>query len=196
MNNRILTMLADEWEEYADEHILLMRCVNAFSRTKFEFVHVIKDELCGIPQQVRFRHGVQFMDDIDLENPDSAKWLDEQLNGVGYDGLDDFVQQTSPEKVDLRVKPDGAPDRYKNPTYIVDMMLLASLLIEVSDDPGIPMPKEEALRLVKSITGKEYKESNPCTTRFAFSSIWTEHFVAGVPVLIWMSCSGLVSSRK
>ena len=158
MNNRIVTMLADEWEEYADEHILLMRCVNAFSRTKFEFVHVIKDELCGIPQQVRFRHGVQFMDDIDLENPDSAKWLDVQLNGVGYDGLDDFVQQTSPEKVDLRVKPDGAPDRYKNPTYIVDMMLLASLLIEVSDDPGIPMPKEEALRLVKSITGKEYKE--------------------------------------
>ena len=49
MNNRIVTMLADEWEEYADEHILLMRCVNAFSRTKFEFVHVIKDELCGIP---------------------------------------------------------------------------------------------------------------------------------------------------
>lgn len=157
MSKNVFVGIAGEWDERADEHILVTRSLHELEWTTFEYVYVKKDA-SGVDNQVLFRHGVQFVGDFDLENPDICRWLDKQVYGLGYDSFDDFVKDYSPSPVDVKVKPDGRPDRYNNPSYIVDYRALAEALIEVSDEPGIPMQKEEALRLVKAITGFEYEE--------------------------------------
>ena len=160
--------IVGDWDERADEHILIMRNLNELEGTSFEFVHVIKDPLSDNDNQVLFRHGVQFVGDLDLENPDICRWLDAQARCFGYGSFDDCVQEYSPSKVDFRYKADGRPDRYDNPTYVVDYMALAAMLIEASAETGdlahsvpsssITMSREEALRLVKKITDFDYEE--------------------------------------
>lgn len=158
MSKNVFVGIAGEWDDRADEHILLTRSLHELEGTTFEYVYVKKDVTSGVDNQVLFRHGVQFVGDFDLENPDICRWLDKQVYGLGYNSFDDFVKDYSPSPVDVKVKPDGRPDRYNNPSYIVDYRALAEALIEVSDEPGIPMQKEEALRLVKAITGFEHEE--------------------------------------
>lgn len=140
------------WTEYADEHILLLRG----AAPAIEYVKVVKDP--DNENLVRYIHSEIFVGEYDLENPDVAAWIDHRLQQVGFNGLDDMVEQMSPHAVNLMKREDGSPIRYDNPTYVVDYRFLASLLIETSDDLGVPLSREAALDLVNGLTDMKYNE--------------------------------------
>lgn len=87
------------------------------------------------------KHGI-----IDFNKVTDAE-VQKALSNAGYKDLDMFVQETSP--VTIPVKEDGSLDRNSD-EYCIDYMLLASLMIDVTDDkylvPGYRWEtKEDAL---------------------------------------------------
>lgn len=140
------------WTEYADEHILLLRG----EAPAIEYIRVVKDP--DNDALVRYTHAEIFVGEYDLENLDVAAWIDRRLQGVGFNGLDDMVEQMSPHAVELMKREDGSPIRYDNQTYVVDYRFLAAMLAETSDDLGVPMSREVARDLVNSVTGMRYDE--------------------------------------
>lgn len=94
MNDTYTTQLGP-WEEYADEHILLLRKFSGEESIPVEFVHVIKD--ADDQSGVLFSHGVMFVGTIDREDEKTAEWLNELAQAYGYR---DFEQR---QKSTLRV---------------------------------------------------------------------------------------------
>ena len=87
------------------------------------------------------KHGI-----IDFNKVTDAE-VQKALSNAGYKDLDMFVQETSP--VVIPVKEDGSLDRNSD-EYCIDYVLLASLMIDVTDDkylvPGYRWEtKEDAL---------------------------------------------------
>lgn len=143
-----------QWQDFADEHILLMRPINPVDPTDFEYIKV--SDQAGDPDhlgpgEVFFFHGVISVQDY-LE-AESA--LNELLNGFGYADLDAFVKENSPDD-NWVYGADGKLDRENSPSYIIDIQLLASLIAESLFYEGIRMPRKKAKELVKRYTGLDY----------------------------------------
>lgn len=148
MNDTYTTQLSP-WEEYADEHILLLRKFSGEESIPVEFVHVIKD--ADDQSGVLFSHGVMFVGTIDREDEKTAEWLNELAQAYGYRDFDAKVKEYPAGDDTAKVLPVGkaAAD--------MDPMALASMIAESSSgDALIPMTEENALQLVKTITGKDY----------------------------------------
>lgn len=159
MNKNTFTFTGDRWEDYADEHILLMRENVEMLPITYEMVKVTKNP--DDDETVLLLHEVIFMSDY-VDTAAGRKATDEILKGFGYEGLDDFVAQTSDGATDDWVrKPDGTVDLDKSPSYIIDLPLLASLICEHHED-GIAMTEAKALAEVERMTGRTF----PCTGCF------------------------------
>lgn len=138
------------WEDFADEHCLLMRANNEVCPDSFEMVKVTWNE---DRETVSLLHEVIFIDDY--LHASGRKTVDEILKGFGYADLDDLVEQTSDSYDDWVRNPDGSVNVAQSPSYVVDLRLLASLICE-SHDGGIVMTEEEALSEIKRITGEAF----------------------------------------
>ena len=148
MNDTYTTQLGP-WEEYADEHILLLRKFSGEESIPVEYVRAIKD--ADDPSGVLFSHGVMFVGAINREDAKTAAWLNELAQAYGYCDFDAMAKEYPAGDDTAKGLPAGKA------VADMDPMALASMIAESSSgDALIPMTEEKALQLVKAITGKDY----------------------------------------
>lgn len=143
--------LAGPWESYDDDHVCLLRPLDAVNPRDFEVVYARAETDCL--DRVRCRHAVVFVTDyVDTD----VGWR--ALNGIlaqaGYAGVDGFaLQGADPDSV-VRL-PDGRPDVARDPNYVVDMALAAREIIELARDETqeLIMTPERAAEWVENLTG-------------------------------------------
>lgn len=161
------TPLAGEWDEYADEHILLLRSLDTYLNNKFEYVYVKRD-MSKAGDSVGCLHGVIDIRDY-LDCPAGLRKLDEVAKAFGHESFDDFVLENnglSPLEYDadhgVLFDADGNIDKVNSPRYVVDLAFTASLVVEYGaagfdGDTAIYMCVDEALDWVYKLTGKTYE---------------------------------------
>lgn len=147
------------WEEYADEHVLLIRTLDIYNRDLYEYVLARKR---GIGS-VECAHGMIDMKDY-LNYPAGRRQLDILAQNFEYKDFDDLVLSdigVSPadynEEHGVVMTDDGHIDRVKSSAYIVDMPLVASYIVETFCDNTISMSEEEAVNWVNELAGKNYE---------------------------------------
>lgn len=146
------------WEDYADEHVLLMRPLDPVCPCDYECIHAMRD--WEDTDCVIVRHEVIFGSDYDFNNKSHIRSLNDLMRNFGYDSFDDFVLGDR-EHVNWVYQEDGGKDRVNTPEYIVDYALLCSLICESHSSPfadgSIRMSEKDALAFIEKLTGVEYQ---------------------------------------
>lgn len=143
-----------QWQDYADEHILLLRQNDSLSPSVYECVKAVRnhdDDTCA-----RFSHMVIFIDDY-INSESGIVELDKILPGFGYEDLTDFVNQTGAKQFRKPKDVNEVLGWIRNdPEYIIDLWLLVSLICE-SREAGITMSIKEALDRTEQLTGLRFQ---------------------------------------
>lgn len=143
-----------QWQDYADEHILLLRHNDSLSPSVYECVKAVRDyedDTCA-----RFSHMAVFIDDY-INSESGIAELDRILPGFGYEDLTDFVNQTGAKQFRKPKDASKVLDWIRNdPDYVIDMWLLVSLICE-SHESGILMSAKEALDRTEQLTGLQFQ---------------------------------------
>jgi len=158
--------LVGPWEEYADEHVLLIRTLDQYLNNRFEFVYADSDPHRNTLDTVSCFHGIIDMRDY-LDYSGGLKCLDAIARGQGYKNFDDLVLYgLDPKDYDkahgIVLNDDGSINKLESSGYVVDMAYTASIIAEhlwacMDADAPICMSQDEAILWVKNITGKEYQ---------------------------------------
>lgn len=78
---------------------------------------------------MELHHGAVYVDDY--FTPEAKQTLDELLSGFGFAGLEGFVKETAEtDGQDWARLLDGTVDTAKSPSWFIDRMMLASLIVE------------------------------------------------------------------
>lgn len=143
--------LAGPWESYDDDHVCLIRPLDAVNPRDFEVVYARAETDCL--GRVRCRHAVVFMTDY-LDTDVGWRTLDGILSRAGYAGVDGFATQCSDPSEIVRL-PDGRVDVVNSPGYVVDMALAAREIIELARDETqeLIMTPARAAEWVEKLTG-------------------------------------------
>lgn len=155
------------WEEYNDEHILLIRTLDQFQNNRFEYVYANSDPHRYGLSQVGCLHGVIDMRDY-LDYEGGLEVLDKIARGQDYQNFDDMVleglglDEYNPAH-GVVLNSDMSINKAESSAYVVDLPFTASLIVEhlwscMDGDGPMRMSHKEAIRWAKNLTGKEYQE--------------------------------------
>ena len=151
------------WEDYADNRIVLLRSLDAFTNNKYEYVvaEVDGDMVIGT-------HGIIDLCDF-LDTPAGLRYLDTIARNLGYPDFDDYVLLSEngltvefrDEAHGVIRKDDGSIDKVNSSAYIFSLENLAVLLVEhlfacVDGDYPLHMTSEEARTWILGLTGLRY----------------------------------------
>lgn len=147
-----MNAMQEEWTDYCDEHIMLLRHLPALSGNAFECLKIVShpDE----DGTVSVLHETIFIDDYIIDNCRGEIALCEILAGFGYTSLDDYVRDHNGDD-DWVYREDNTVDREASPSWYIDFLDLASFICE-SHDHGLKMTPESAKQTFHRITGKDY----------------------------------------
>ena len=155
----------NNWEDYNDSFVLLLRPTSPVVSNEFEYVvarpaHDI--DSANISGYAVF-HGVLFTGEYVWGV--AKKLGDAVLKNCGFDGIEDFVKETmDTDGSDFIRKEDGTLDIdasiEKSPSFVVDMKFFAALVINdmtanVSTSSDKIYSAAEAMEYVKDITGED-----------------------------------------
>ncbi len=156
-----------EWNDYADEYVLLLRSLDTFTNNKYEYV-VVANGVGEYFNDVIGIHGVIDLRDF-LDTPAGLRYLDSWARDLGYDDFDDYVLSENglpPEARDeahgVIRKEDGSIDKVNSSAYLYSLESLAAMLAThffacVDNDYPLRMTPEEAAEWVRGLTGQNYE---------------------------------------
>ena len=144
------------WESYSDSKILYLRPLAPRDESAYEYVAVC-EPIDEEPGMMELHHGAVYVDDY--FTPEAKQTLDELLSGFGFAGLEGFVKETAETDGQDWVRlSDGTVDTAKSPSWFIDRMMLASLIVEckILDEGGIRMNSREAERVAGGMVGEKF----------------------------------------
>lgn len=152
-----------DWEDYADNRVVLLRSLDTFTNNKYEYVvaEVDGDMVIGA-------HGIIDLRDF-LDTPAGLRYLDVIAHNLGYTDFDDYVllsenglpAEARDEAHGVIYKEDGSIDKVNSSAYVFSLESLAALLVEhlfncMDGDYPFHMTPEEATIWIIGLTGLSY----------------------------------------